>query len=478
MSKKNTASGNDVVILTDKNEPAPSPGTDIVLESQIKKETAKIDITRQAVVGMVKKYGALTLKPIADKKQYEEVDAARKFVKGKAVAVENKRKAINETYHKITKAINTYAGELSQPLRALEDKLEEHCKVWEDEQAAEALRQQQADEEALNARITALEAAGIIFTGKYYGIGDSIALDIVTIKGFDQEQFDILLKNVAAEKAKIDEKAERQRLEDERLAQEQEDERNRLAEQKTAQEKKEKDLADQQDRLNNMMAEAKQTQIANRQSTLIGYGFTHNPTEKHFAYQHFNGTDAAIVLDTDIENLTGDEWAVWLDKSVKYRNKISDENQAEQKRLQAATDRRNERVAELKALGFVEISGGYRYRNEITEVNTDIVTHDIEAHTVKQWEQGLKIIKSILEDGNKKAVKILADREKQAEAERKKALSDFQKIQEYIQSLQVTRKESPQIQNNDLKLLLADFETQIGKSIGFFEDTAESILKN
>lgn len=87
-------------------------------------ELQKFNLSDAAIAEMQQKYMPLKIEGINDKDGYKTVREARLFVKGKRVAVENRRKELKEDYLKIGRAIDGEAKRIFSLLEPIEEHLE------------------------------------------------------------------------------------------------------------------------------------------------------------------------------------------------------------------------------------------------------------------------------------------------------------------------------------------------------------------
>ena len=202
-----------------------------------------------------KDFEAVKAIEIIDSKTLKQVRDGRMLLKNKRLAIESKRKALNEDALKWQRDNNAMAKTLTEFFEAKEEVLQLKQDAYTQEQ--ERIRQEEArkEEQALNNRINALSKYGA-------------AHDVIELKTMPDEAFEALLmqhrtaydaeqQRIAEQKEKEAKEKEAQRLEGIRLA----DERKKLDEEKSFIEAEKKKIAHQKD-----------NRYSSRTGLLNGYG--------------------------------------------------------------------------------------------------------------------------------------------------------------------------------------------------------------
>lgn len=104
----------------------------------------KYPVAEKAISKMIAEYTSLTIEGVEDRQGYMAVDAARKDLKSKRVAIEHKRKDLNEDARKYINAVNGEAKRLTDMITPVESRL----KDMTDEIDAEKQRIKKEKEEA------------------------------------------------------------------------------------------------------------------------------------------------------------------------------------------------------------------------------------------------------------------------------------------------------------------------------------------
>ncbi len=228
-------------------------------EQKAKQEVARYDIARKWIATKKKEYLALKINGPDDKENYKIVEKAWQEIRGKRLQVAKTHKTIKEDYLIITRAVDGEKNELTELLQEIETPLNAELERIDNIKKEEAERVEREAQEKLQGRVATLLENGMAFTGSYYTIGETVSMDVVTLKGLKDEEFSKLLETVQTAKKVIDDAA----AEVERKAQE---ERDALQKQKDDQETERlrlQNLADelkkQQDEMDLLKKQAKET---------------------------------------------------------------------------------------------------------------------------------------------------------------------------------------------------------------------------
>lgn len=204
-----------------------------LIQAFINAEVIHFETSPEECAKILKSSAKLKVKDNEDEAGYKKVkEQYNKLVKIRTTT-DAKRKDLGKPYSEITKGINAYAtdnilsvlsGEEAR-LKAEKDKYEK----WEQERKEKEAREAK---EKLDKRVEEVKAAGLVFNGDFWAIGDVLSVDLVTLGKLSDSDFVALIAKVKAEKTRIDEeeKAERERKEEEeRQAREQREENERKA---------------------------------------------------------------------------------------------------------------------------------------------------------------------------------------------------------------------------------------------------------
>lgn len=219
------------------------------VESRITSEISKFSLRDAKIQELKDQYGALTIKDQDDKEGYEAVRVALGIVKGARTGFENKRKELKSDYLKIGTAIDNEAKRLTILIKPLEDALQKEKDRIDDIKEAAKLQKEREEQEKINKRINELIQTGMVFDGTMYSIGETISVDVVTVKNMPEEKYSTLLELVKTTKTKLD-AAENERKEQERLQKEQfEKDQQKLKDEQEEFKRKQKELEDKEKEL-------------------------------------------------------------------------------------------------------------------------------------------------------------------------------------------------------------------------------------
>lgn len=369
-------------------------------EDRIQSEIQKFNFTDAAISKLKEEYLPLKIEDVNDKEGYKKVVEARKEVKRKRVAIENKRKDIVEDSVKLQKAVNGEAKRLTSLLLEIETPLEEKENWYEAEQDKIKQEKERQEQEKIQSRINQLFSLGLAFNGNNYSIGE-LAIDSLEVKVYNDEQFNFFIsqateefqkeqaKKVEQEKAEklqgertaellklnyihdqylgsMDdikyvslyeeakskfEEAERAKKEEaerlEKIRQEQEAERQKIEADKKAQEARELELKAREQAIEEekkMMAEAKlkleQDRVQARTNQLLRIGFDQK-TSGTLVYEEFE------VTATDIKVCTDEEWRILTENFI---NVIAERKKAAEEKARKEADEAAKLQAEQQAI--------------------------------------------------------------------------------------------------------------------------------
>jgi hypothetical protein len=470
----------------DTNAPA-MPGDDltitphvelITVDQQIKNEVAKIDVSKQAVASFVRKFGALKIADVNDVAGYKAVDEARKLVKKKAIAVEGKTKQLNEDYLKIINGVRLYGKSLSEPLRKLEDELDAKLKVIDDEKVQIETERLEAETKKANQRVEDLIAAGIAFNGRYYAIGDTISVDIITLKAMTDDEFTALQNSVILEKTRIDDR-ETERLEAERKQKEADE----LLRQQN--EDKQKELDEQQKKIDQQLAEIaefklqqKKIETNRRAGLLLELGLLSLATTSGAVVYRLDTKSGAVEVSlADVEDLSPDDWQKRLEGVQKLSREITAKELTRINEETAAANQYDSRVAQLKALELVPMPGAYGIYHDVTEALFKIDETEIKTFDADQWVAALKRLKTWKQNQDAEGIKITKQLETLVETKRKNGQSDFTNISEFNSAMLLSLGEAPKLKRADMQALMDTFIKKVKGALSDLTLEAEKLSK-
>lgn len=399
-------------------------------------EVAKYELAKEWIAAKKVEYSVLKIKDLEDKEGEKAVETAWREIRNKRLQVANKHKELKADYLVITRAIDGAKNEFTDLLEEIEQPLKKELDRIEAEREEIKQAAERAAQQKLQGRVVLLLDNGMGFNGNYYAIGDTISMDVVTLKGMADEQFDELLARVKAEKQRIeDAKAEAARKEQE--------EKDAIEKQRKDNEDRQRALDEQQAAINKQLEDIKKMRLQGRASQLEGLGMVYNYRTAEWEYS-YNGVVVAVKNEDQPEA----EWsqqvafvtqkikdlkdleAKNLEKKQAEEKAAADKKAADDKAAQELQERTNTRVLELaRRFQMLQIPGGYqRPGNEVM----DVVDKLIITLEPAQWDEYMDALQ-VNFDRITAAEKAEAQRQQdQREADRVAALSDVERVDEYL----------------------------------------------
>jgi hypothetical protein len=454
--------------VKDKAGPELPPPAVLSPEQKAKQEIARFDIARTWIAEKKKAYLKLKIKGAEDKDGYKVVHAAWQVIRNKRLAVAKKKDEIKADYLIITRAVDKENNELTALLKEIEEPLGAELDRIDNLQKEEDARKEREAQERLQARVVELIANGMKFTGSYYGIGETISMDVVTLKALTDEDYKKFFERVAQENKLLLQEAENKRIADEkekeRLQQqkeEQEKERLRLEEQK-------KEMERQQQELENQKKEILKQRTQSRAVQLEGLGMQYK--YNLFAWVYEAPDHGRVTFPKDwAETLGPQDWEMWMVTGTKEIEELKEKQAATDKQraeLKAAEEKKLQAQAEAKKLKE------QRFDNRCQLLR---VTFQMEAQAKffsRQFKfdlEPLAISKAVIMDADDEqwAKDFAAAQEsykgqiakeselqdaaiKKQEETRKAALSDAQRVREWVTAWIAAGEKKPTIENPEI----------------------------
>lgn len=383
-----TVGGKAVEIEELPHPKAPDLPAVLTVDQRAKNQVARFDIAREVIAAKKEEFKDLKIEGPDDKAGEKKVTEAWQWFRNKRLAVTKKKDEIKADYLVITRAVDQEHNELKDLLAEGEkqhgDELDRIAKVREDAKL-EAYRKAQAK---LQQRVADLLENGMSFTGNYYTIGETISMDVVTLKDMPDDQFTALLGKVQAENKKIlDAQAETARLKkeaDDAI----EAQRLKNIEDKQALDKKNAELQEKLDKL-----KAATRKVRGQQLEAIGLTFN----DDDFQFEYVTADHGTVIVegakvddseDEDFEALLGfienqvtDAKALQTATDAK---KVKDEQEKKEKKI-----RTDLRYMELSGLGMKFVHGlGYDRASKYPLLKTGICVKnkDIEELDAADWK--------------------------------------------------------------------------------------------
>lgn len=354
---ENTTNETPFAVEAETIEPGQDTGKSIPIDGEkvSQQEIAKLDINIVNLNQQKEKYAGITIASFEDKTNYELVKEGKKFAKTSRLALEKKRVALIAPFLLVQRSINDKAAEYGVIIGQIEepmDKQLEQWKKWEKEEEEKAEKEKQR---VLNERVDKLLEAGMHFSGSFYVIGETMSMDIASIKAFTDTDFDFFIEKVKLEKIRLD-KAEEERLrlqkeEDDRKAREQQE----LKEKQDLLEKQQKEQADAAEKLEADKAAMRQERLQMREQMAYNAGLTFNPAT--LAYEFKNKYTEQAITKEQMEAMETPEFSELI-KTVSFTVKTAKDNaEVAEKKEQAMAQMILIREQALGRLGMVRFEG-------------------------------------------------------------------------------------------------------------------------
>lgn len=382
------------------------------------KDLAHLSELEVEITGYKEKFKDLKIDGPEDKDGYEEVRKAIGVLRPKRTGLEAERKSvvkpyndfvkhINQQYEVITTLIQEGPGgelELKQKKEAVDDIL----KQQEEEEKRQA-------ELKINNRINELIAAGMVFDGSWYVIGDTemgiqfTTVGIADIRTMSDLQHQNTLEMVADKSKKIE--AEKKRIADiaakekadkeerERLEREEFDKQKANMERlQNEMKEKEAELKRQQDKLDadKREAELKEKQVEqdritgimrHRSAVLSGIGLKYNENDSTFDYD-------GEVLIADAINVIEYDDVQWLDLLDKLKAIISN------KKFQAEEFLKKQQEEEKEKLRLQEQErlAGMKDKDIMREWIDALLAVGVAPVSTKTWKAKVAMVRDMITD--------------------------------------------------------------------------------
>lgn len=458
------------------------------VESRVEFEIKKFNIADARIAELKEQFKGLEIKGVDDKEGIKAVTEAAKVMRTLRTGVDAKHKELKAFYLNTGRGIDAeknriqeLIAEVEEPLKAKKDAIDAEIQRIKDEEEA---REQKRIED----RVDALKAAGIEFDGTFYSIGESVSVDLLTIKDLDDEAFEKLKSMVQAENEKIQEAKRIFELHTERrenalklwlfLTEEQRDmnfgeiseesflsiivEANRK---KTDFEDQQKKQADEEQRL---IQERKDFNFEKRSFRLEKIGFEIDENKDAVFMNPIKILQVSKLL---LENGTNEQFEEMFETMVankKYvEERIQERQKEDEQKFEAEAQKKakeeaekqfyeklNSRISSFKKIGFAHLGNMLVFDSIQINVNefkemTDDEFSDLFISTSKEKAE---------------KVRQISDKE---EKERLQKLPDFDKIERYCEELMnvaVPQLASPEAQK-ELQLLRSELKLSVEKTL-------------
>lgn len=224
-----------------------------VLELPVEASLAKINVFEAEIIRLETNYKSLTIDGVTDKIGFKRVVEARKDAKSVRVAIDKKRKELNEDALAYQRKVNGEAKELTERVSVVEDTLEAMEKAHEAALAEIKAEADRVKKEKIQKRAQVITSfTGVQFNGVSYTLGE-FSIEQSEVENLSDDAFQGKIEFLESEYQQILEarleseriaKEEAERLEAQRI--EQEAQAAELSRQKAEMEAEAKRIADEQ----------------------------------------------------------------------------------------------------------------------------------------------------------------------------------------------------------------------------------------
>jgi len=453
-------------------------------DQKAEKEIQAYNLSKQWIATRKKKYLALTIAGIEDKEGYSKVETAWREIRNKRLAVAGKHKELKADYLVITRKIDGAKNEFTELLEEIEGPLKDRMNEIDNAKEEKKREAERALQAKTDARVQSLIDNGITFNGSYYTIGEVISLDIATVKDMKDDDFDGLMVRVRSENARILEaKAEQERKE--------QDEKDRLELQRQQQEEQERKLKERQDEMDRKEKEQKdredamlKTRTNLRAKTLEALGMSYNYSSFVWQFGTFDMGRITLPVGT-VEGLGDDLWdKEYADieskvKNMKEGQAIKDkERQDEEDRKEEQRKKEQKEADDLKArtlqretmlterFGMKRGNAGFFKAYAYPEIEMLTLTYEqVNGAPDEMW---MKLIDDRTTAHIEKCAEentIKKEKDAQAEKDRQGALSDADRLKEFLTRLQAANDTNPHITSDKVLPIAATLARGIDELI-------------
>lgn len=330
-------------------------------EEQIKQELQKFNLADAGIEALKKAYGQLVISGPDDKAGYKATREAWAEVRSKRTGLEKKGLEIRNQYKVITQAVAKEEDRLVALITPLEEDLYKKWKAIDEEKDRIKREQEEAEQRQLMARVEEVLALGMVFRDGFYQIGDTISMDVATLRSLPADQYEKLKTAISTKAAEIKEAA--------RLAQEQKDreaaelkrQQDELKRQQDELKAQQDEMARQREELEKQRREAARLKVENRRNQLAALGFVLNSWTMEWDNGH---SDISHKLEL-IETMEDEAWPAFIEatktriqekndaKSKYLAEKEKEAKEKERQRLDAERLEREKKAAEDRKRAFI-----------------------------------------------------------------------------------------------------------------------------
>lgn len=409
--------------------------TVITIDQQIRNEIAKFNVADAAIAEMKKQYGDLVINGQEDKAGYKAVREAWGLVRSVRTGLEKKGLELRKDYQVITKAISGEENRLIVQVTPLEEDLYKKWKAIDDEKERIKKEKEEEEQKQLMARIEELQVLGMAFNDGFYRIGDTIAMDVATLRSLPDDQYDklkIAVTNKAAEIKKADEDARlKKQQEDDELKRQQDE----LKKQQDELKKQQDQLRLQQEQMDKDRREAAKLKLEMRSLKLAGLGMVIKDGNAKFD-NGFDGFTESLAEVTEMDEAT---FTKFLEETTGHIKDIMDRKAIHDEQVRKENEEKDRREkyihAEMQAAGMVFNFGAKEFEFKAGAVHLRADFNLFAGLSDEEIASVAKDFKTKVKEAKDIEAKAEKERQKEADRQGKLALTDKQRWAETVQEI-------------------------------------------
>lgn len=436
-------------------------------EATIKKEIEKFDVAKAWIDEKKSAFSLLKIDGLDDKVGEKAVHLLWQQVRDKRILVEKTRKERKDYFIKVGKGIDAYAKELTEALLEIEEPAKKLLEEQEFKREEKRMKAEREALERLHNRVSELQGAGMEFNGSFYCIGNTITVDVVTLKTLPDGPYLDLLEKVRAEAEVI--RLAKAKAEEEAAAAAAAQEAQRIANEEEA-----KRLAAENERLAAERLALQKERTEARAMALEGLGFKFVFSSKEWVYATDDATCA--VPESTVTEFDATAWKATfenLQKNVFELAAAQKAKDAETQALRLKAEQQKEIINQRKILliDYYKMTAGVHVfirRGSENVQGYSVSMMEIETDNPAAWEETLKELdaaKQRFSDQQEAEEKrITAENERL----RQMALGDQGRAREYVLKFRELLRMPPTMESKEFIHLLNNFTGVIERGLEDF----------
>ncbi len=306
------------------------PTIDGIIERELKKfdEVFETDIEPK-IEQMKAEFLPLTINGLEDKKGYQQVADALRFVVSRRTNIEAKRKELKADSLKFGRAVDAKAAEITRLLEPIEDHLRKQKETVDNEkkrieQEKEAAKQRRIEERmARLSRLGCYQYMGtIVRVNKLNADAQEDVTPVVNVEILSDEDFNKVVQEV--EQKVAEEKAEQDRKDAERQA-----ELKLQQEQAEALRKEQEALEQQKREIERQKEEMRLAKYEIRKNQLLSLGLKVATVSGAFLFKTFDGEEKGIITGSEVQLIPDEFWDKNFSEITGQVTELKEKDQAE-----------------------------------------------------------------------------------------------------------------------------------------------------